>query len=130
MALVQPELILNKLVCLAVIGLGTAIYLHENFAPIDRLMLIIQDLTGMIIFSKTLIYLVLVITFNGTIGIGTLLTGCLGGPFLNYFIPLTSSLLNNPIPSANRDKDKDKNHSIKDGFYLYFSVLFHNLSLL
>lgn len=33
---------------LTIIGLGTAIYLHENFAPLDRLMLIIQDLTGMI----------------------------------------------------------------------------------
>ncbi|MFC9598131.1 YitT family protein [Peribacillus butanolivorans] len=118
--LVQPEQILIKLVCLGgglvVIGLGTAIYLHANFAPlpVDRLMLIIQDLTGMnIVFSKTLIYLVfliMAITFNGPIGIGTLLTVCLGGPILNYFIPLIGSLLDNPNPTANRDTDK--NHSI------------------
>ncbi|KRF67328.1 hypothetical protein ASG99_16875 [Bacillus sp. Soil768D1] len=118
--LVLPEQILIKLVCLGgglvVIGLGTAIYLHANFAPlpVDRLMLIIQDLTGMnIVFSKTLIYLVfliMAITFNGPIGIGTLLTVCLGGPILNYFIPLIGSLLDNPNPTANRDTDK--NHSI------------------
>ncbi|MFE4242599.1 YczE/YyaS/YitT family protein [Peribacillus butanolivorans] len=115
--LVQPEQILIKLVCLGVglvvIGLGTAIYLHANFAPIpvDRLMFIIQDLTGMnILFSKTLIYLVflvMAITFNGPIGIGTLLTVCLGGPILNYFVLLIG---NNPNPSAN--SDTDKNHSI------------------
>jgi uncharacterized protein len=63
-----------------------------------------------ILFSKTLIYLVflvMAITFNGPIGIGTLLTVCLGGPILNYFVLLIG---NNPNPSANRDTDK--NHSI------------------
>lgn len=123
--LVQPEQMLSKLSCLAigliVIGLGTAIYLHASFAPIpvDRLMLIIRDLTGMnILFSKTFIYLfflVMAIIFNGPIGIGTLLTVCLGGPILNCFMPLIDKVLNNhtinnPTPSINRNTDK--NHSI------------------
>lgn len=99
--LLQPEQMLVKLLCLTfglmIIGLGTAIYLHANFAPIpvDRLMLIIQDLTRMnTLYSKTFIYLfflVLAITFSGPIGIGTLLTVCLGGPILNYFTLLIGS---------------------------------------
>ncbi|WP_397317816.1 YitT family protein [Peribacillus simplex] len=102
--LVQPEQLLIKLVCLTfgltVIGLGTAIYLHANFAPIpvDRLMLIIQDLTEMnTLYLKTSIYLfflVLALTFNGPIGIGTLLTVCFGEPILNYFTLLIGSLFN------------------------------------
>ncbi|WP_057914029.1 YczE/YyaS/YitT family protein [Peribacillus muralis] len=118
--LIQPEHILTKLLCvmagLTVIGLGTAIYLHANFAPIpvDRLMLILQELTGMnILFSKTLIYLFflgMAFAFNGPIGIGTLLTVCLGGPILNYFSPLVGNGLS--ILSASAYKNKGKNHSI------------------
>ena len=100
---ILPEQTISKLICLTigliVIGLGTAIYLHANFAPIpvDRLMLIIRDLTGRsILFSKTLIYiffLVMAFIFNGPIGIGTLLTVCLGGPILNYFMALINEML-------------------------------------
>jgi uncharacterized protein len=123
--LIQLEQMVSKLACLTigliVIGLGTAIYLHANFAPIpvDRLMLIIRDLTGRnILFSKTFIYiffLVMAFIFNGPIGIGTLLTVCLGGPILNYFISLINKMLNkytinNFTPPTNRDIDK--NHSI------------------
>jgi uncharacterized membrane protein YczE len=123
--LIQPEQMVSKLACLTigliVIGLGTAIYLHANFAPIpvDRLMLIIRDLTGRnILFSKTLIYilfLVMAFIFNGPIGIGTLLTVCLGGPILNHFMSLINEMLNkytinNFTPPTNRDADK--NHSI------------------
>jgi uncharacterized protein len=123
--LIEPEQMVSKLACLTigliVIGLGTAIYLHANFAPIpvDRLMLIIRDLTGRnILFSKTLIYilfLVMAFIFNGPIGIGTLLTVCLGGPILNYFMSLINEILNkytinNFTPPTNRDSDK--NHSI------------------
>ncbi len=104
----------SKLICLIigliVIGLGTAIYLHANFAPIpvDRLMLIIRDLSGRsILFSKTIIYiffLVMAFIFNGPIGIGTLLTVCLGGPILNYFMALMNEMLSkytiNHTPSA------------------------------
>ena len=123
--MIEPEQMVSKLACLTigliVIGLGTAIYLHANFAPIpvDRLMLIIRDLTGRnILFSKTLIYilfLVMAFIFNGPIGIGTLLTVCLGGPILNYFMSLINEMLNkytinNFTPPTNRDADK--NHSI------------------
>ncbi|PJN91036.1 YczE/YyaS/YitT family protein [Bacillus sp. mrc49] len=118
--LIQPEHMLTKLFCvlvgLTVIGLGTAIYLHANFAPIpvDRLMFIIQDLTGMnILFSKTFIYLFflgMALAFNGPIGIGTLLTVCLGGPVLNYFTPLIRNRLSSLSSTAN--SDKGKNHSM------------------
>ncbi len=122
--LIRPELWFSKLFCLGIglifIGLGTAIYLHTNFAPIpvDRLMLIIRDLTRMnILFSRTLIYLLflmMAIIFNGPIGIGTLLTVCLGGPILNYFIPFIEKVLNNlTIKNSNTSINSytDKNHS-------------------
>ncbi len=100
---VTPELLFSKFVCfgvgLVLIGLGTAIYLHTNFAPIpiDRLTLIIQELTKTnILFARTLIYLVfilLALVFNGPIGVGTILTVCLGGVLLNYFMPVTGKIL-------------------------------------
>ncbi|MGE7907190.1 YczE/YyaS/YitT family protein [Peribacillus sp. NPDC094092] len=122
--LVTPELWYSKVVCfgigLVVIGLGTATYLHTNFAPIpvDRLTLIIQELTRTnIFFSRTFIYLVfllMALVLNGPIGVGTLLTVCLGGLILNYFMPLTEKVLDriltNSSPSLNYEKDK--NHSI------------------
>ncbi|MET3657123.1 putative membrane protein YczE [Sporosarcina psychrophila] len=87
--LITPELWYSKIVCfeigLVVIGIGTATYLHTNFAPIpvDRLTLIIQELTSTtIFFSRTFIYLlflIMALIFNGPIGVGTLLTVCLGG---------------------------------------------------
>ncbi|WP_399628587.1 YitT family protein [Sporosarcina sp. SG10008] len=101
--LITPELWYSKVVCfgigLVVIGLGTATYLHTNFAPIpvDRLTLIIQELTRKtIFFSRTFIYLVFLIMaliFNGPIGVGTLLTVCLGGLILNYFMPSVGKVL-------------------------------------
>lgn len=87
--LITPELWYSKVVCfgigLVVVGLGTATYLQTNFAPIpvDRLTLIIQELTRTnLFFSRTFIYLIFLIIaviLNGPIGIGTLLTVCLGG---------------------------------------------------
>lgn len=98
-----PELWYSKAVYfgigLVVIGLGTAIYLHTNFAPIpvDRLTLIIQELTRTnIFFSRSLIYLIFLIMamiFKGPIGIGTLLIVCLSGLILNYFMSFTKKLL-------------------------------------
>jgi uncharacterized protein len=122
--LISPELWYSKVVCLGiglvVMGLGTAIYLHTNIAPIpiDRLTLILQELTGTNIFlSRTFIYLVfliMAIIFKGPIGVGTLLTVCLGGLILNYFMPVTKkvidSLLTSSCPST--IYDKDKNHSL------------------
>ncbi|MBN8203308.1 YczE/YyaS/YitT family protein [Bacillus sp. NTK034] len=122
--LITPELWYSKLICfgigLILIGLGTATYLHTNFAPIpvDRLTLVIQELSKIsIFFSRTIIYLVFLIMaviFNGPIGIGTLLTVCLGGGILSYFMPLTKKVID-PIlrhSSTSRDFDNDKNHSL------------------
>nr|WP_025696856.1 hypothetical protein [Paenibacillus durus] len=96
--LLIPELWFSKLVCfgigIIVIGLGSAIYLYANFAPmpVDRLMLIIRELTGMsILFSRTFIYLLfltMAVIFHGPIGVGTLFTVCLGGPILSCFMRL------------------------------------------
>ncbi|MBK5441802.1 hypothetical protein JFU13_01815 [Peribacillus sp. TH24] len=58
--LITPELWYSKDVCfgigLVVIGLGTATYLHTNFAPIPvvRLTLIIQELTRANIFFENI----------------------------------------------------------------------------
>ena len=122
--LITPELWYSKGVCLGiglvVMGLGTAIYLHTNIAPIpiDRLTLILQELTGTnIFFSRTIIYLLFLIMAmisNGPIGVGTLLTVCLGGLILNYFMPLTKIVID-PIliqSSESPNYDKDKNHSL------------------
>ncbi|SIR86444.1 hypothetical protein SAMN05878482_106258 [Peribacillus simplex] len=122
--LLTPELWYSKVVCfgigLVVIGLGTATYLHTNFAPIpvDRLTLIIQELTRTnIFFSRTFIYLVFLLmamVLNGPIGVGTLLTVCLGGLMLNFFMPLTEKVLDRilTISSPSPNYDNDKNHSI------------------
>ncbi|NRD79898.1 YitT family protein [Bacillus sp. BRMEA1] len=104
---------------LIVIGLGTAIYLQTNFAPIpvDHLMLIIRELTGMsMMFSKTLIYLLflkMAFIFNGPIGIGTIFTVCVGGPILNYFMPLVTKGLNTHTETNTATtSEKDKTHSV------------------
>ncbi|PPA69348.1 YczE/YyaS/YitT family protein [Jeotgalibacillus proteolyticus] len=77
---------------LLLIGIGTATYLHTNFAPIpvDRLTLILKEITGTNLFvSRTLIYLVfliIAILLDGPIGIGTVVTVCLAGLMLNLFM--------------------------------------------
>lgn len=122
--LITPEFWYSKVVCFGIglvfIGLGTATYLHTNFAPIpiDRLTLILQELTRTsIFFSRTFIYLVFLIMamiFHGPIGIGTLLTVCLGGLILNYFMPLTKKAIDHILThsSTSSNYEKDKNHSI------------------
>lgn len=98
---------------LVLISLGTAIYLHTNIAPIpvDRLTLIIQELTNTNIFiARTFIYLlflILAVLLNGPIGIGTLLTVCLGGMVLHFFMPHTEKILIYYI------KSEDQQHSEK-----------------
>jgi len=102
---VSPDILFSQAVCfttgLVIVGLGTATYLHTNFAPIpvDRLTLIIKELTRKtIFFSRTLIYLLffmLAIFFNGPIGVGTLLTVCFGGYILHFFMPITGRILDN-----------------------------------
>ncbi|WP_042203630.1 YczE/YyaS/YitT family protein [Paenibacillus camerounensis] len=100
---IEPEPLGGRVVCfvlgLIVTGLGTAIYLHAKFAPspLDRLTLLLQKLTGRsILLSRTLIYFVFLVAafiFNGPIGIGTLLTVCLGGFILNFFMPVVQKAL-------------------------------------
>jgi uncharacterized membrane protein YczE len=120
--LITPEFWYYKVVFfgigIVVIGFGTAIYLHTNFAPIpiDRLTLIIQELTRTtILFSRTFIYLVfliMAIIFNRPIGIGTLLTVCLGGLILNFFMPVTKKVIERVSTNTFTSPiyDKDKNH--------------------
>ncbi|MDE4085840.1 YitT family protein [Planococcus maritimus] len=84
---------------LLTVGVGTAIYLHTNFAPIpvDRLTLLVKELMKTNLFlSRTAIYLmflVLAIAFGGPIGIGTVLTVCFGGLILNSIMPVTGKTL-------------------------------------
>lgn len=117
---ITPEFWYSKIawygIGLVISALGTATYLHTNFAPIpvDRLTLILQELTRTnIFFSKTFIYLIFLIAAfisNGPIGVGTLLTVCFGGLILNFFMPLTKKfldrMLSHPNPSSNFDKEK------------------------
>ncbi|WP_271853934.1 YczE/YyaS/YitT family protein [Planococcus maritimus] len=84
---------------LLAVGVGSAIYLHTNFAPIpvDRLTLLVKELAKTNLFvSRTAIYLlflVLAIAFSGPIGIGTVLTVCFGGVILNAIMPVTAKTL-------------------------------------
>ncbi|ADP30996.1 YczE/YyaS/YitT family protein [Bacillus atrophaeus] len=122
--LLTPDLWYSKVICfgigLVVIGLGTATYLHTNFAPIpvDRLTLIIKELTRTnIFFSRTFIYLLFLIAaiiLNGPIGVGTLLTVCLGGIILNYFMPFTEKILDRLLTNSSTlpNDGQDKKHSI------------------
>ncbi|OCB95253.1 uncharacterized protein SRCM101294_02310 [Bacillus amyloliquefaciens] len=97
--IITPEPWYGKAGCFAiglvVIGIGTATYLHTNFAPIpvDRLTLIIRELTGRsIFFSRTVIYFVffiLALILKGPVGVGTFFTVCLGGIILHFFMPIT-----------------------------------------
>lgn len=121
---ITPELWYSKVACfgigLTVIGLGTAIYLHTNFAPIpvDRLTLILKELARTsIFFSRTciyLIFLIMAILLNGPIGVGTLLTVCLGGIILNLIMPCTEKVLDRILTpsSTSPNYDKDKKHLI------------------
>lgn len=121
-SLITPELWYSKAVFLGVglvvTGLGTATYLHTNVAPIpvDRLTLIIKELTKTnVFFSRTFIYLVFLIVammLKGPIGVGTLLTVCLGGIILHFFMPFTEKIIDRINLSKSSNDDKDQNRSI------------------
>ncbi|TWT01901.1 YitT family protein [Planomicrobium sp. CPCC 101079] len=108
---INPEHWYSQMICfiagLIVIGAGTAIYLHTNVAPIpvDRLTLILQELTGTsLFFSRTLIYFVflfMAMLLNGPIGIGTVLTVCLGGGILHLFMPPIGKALDGMLTNPN-----------------------------
>ncbi|CUX94975.1 YczE/YyaS/YitT family protein [Bacillus velezensis] len=114
---ITPQLWYGKAGCFAiglvVIGIGTATYLHTNFAPIpvDRLTLIVRDLTGRsIFFSRTVIYFIffiLALMLKGPVGIGTLLTVCLGGIILHFFMPITGRWIDG-ILTASPKQEKTK----------------------
>ncbi|QQD81535.1 YitT family protein [Bacillus siamensis] len=115
---IVPEPWYEKAGCFAiglvVIGIGTAAYLHTNFAPIpvDRLTLIIRELTGRsIFFSRTVIYFlffILALILKGPVGIGTLFTVCLGGLILHFFMPITGRWIDGILTVSQKQKDKKK----------------------
>lgn len=112
---ITPELWYGKAGCFAiglvVIGIGTATYLHTNFAPIpvDRLTLIVRELTGRsIFFSRTVIYFIffiLAVMLKGPVGIGTLLTVCLGGIILHFFMPITGRWIDGILTASPKQKE-------------------------
>src|SRR5690625_1072251 len=75
--LINPELWLSQFICLGigllVVGFGTALYLHANFAPIpvDLLMLDICVVSGLnLVFSRVivnLLFLTMALLFSGPI---------------------------------------------------------------
>ncbi|MEC1393120.1 YitT family protein [Bacillus velezensis] len=112
---ITPELWYGKAGCFAiglvVIGIGTATYLHTNFAPIpvDRLTLIVRELTGRsIFFSRTVIYFIffiLAVMLKGPVGIGTLLTVCLGGIILHFFMPITGRWIDGILTASPKQEE-------------------------
>ena len=46
--------------------------------------------------------------FNGPIGVGTLLTVCLGGQILNYFMRFTRKVLDHILTQSNTSLNYDK----------------------
>ncbi|MDN4526003.1 YczE/YyaS/YitT family protein [Fictibacillus fluitans] len=80
------------------IGIGTAIYLQGNIAPIplDRLMLILREKLSLSLSTSRLLISMLVLTFayflHGPIGIGTLLTALFNGWMLSFFMPYAENL--------------------------------------
>ncbi|MBD0396364.1 YitT family protein [Bacillus sp. 2211] len=112
---ITPELWYGKAGCFAiglvVIGIGTATYLHTNFTPIpvDRLTLIVRDLTGRsIFFSRTVIYFIffiLAVMLKGPVGIGTLLTVCLGGIILHFFMPITGRWIDGILTASPKQEE-------------------------
>ncbi|RDY90751.1 YczE/YyaS/YitT family protein [Bacillus amyloliquefaciens] len=113
--IITPELWYGKAGCFAiglvVIGIGTATYLHTNFAPIpvDRLTLIIRELTGRsIFFSRTVIYFVffiLALILKGPVGVGTLFTVCLGGIILHFFMPITGRWIDSILTASQKQEE-------------------------
>ena len=117
---IQPDIFISKLICfgigLMITGMGSAIYLFTNFAPIpvDQTMLIIREILKVnYIISKTIIYvlfLLLAFIFKGPIGIGTVLTVCLGGPILNICMPTMERRVNKLL--TKKSNHVENSHSI------------------
>ncbi|MFC4076630.1 YczE/YyaS/YitT family protein [Salinithrix halophila] len=99
---VHPDMVISQSFCvgsgLILVGLGIAIYLKAHFAPlpIDRMMLVVQGLTGWnVAVSRTMIsiaILVLAFMFQGPIGIGTILSVIFTGTLIKWFIPFVAKM--------------------------------------
>ncbi|MCP1133710.1 YitT family protein [Paenibacillus polysaccharolyticus] len=119
---VAPDLLFLKFLCfgsgLVVAGIGTAMYLQTNFAPIpiDRLTLSPQKITRTnIFFARTLINVVILFMafiFNGPIGIGTALAVCFSGAILNVFMPCIGEMIEKWSSTESGSNEVDGNHSV------------------
>ncbi|WP_145148256.1 YitT family protein [Paenibacillus xylanexedens] len=117
-SLITPEFWYSKLMTfvigLVIISIGTAIYLHTNFAPIpiDRLTLILHEITRTPLFiSRTLIYfvfLILAFLLSGPIGLGTLLTVCCAGLLLQFIMGHTKKIIDRIL--TDRDTSSHPKH--------------------
>lgn len=118
---ITPNLWISQAICFGIgliaIGLGTAMYLQTHLVPIpiDRLTLTIQEIAKTSLFlPRTFIYLVfliLALALNGPIGIGTVLTVCLGGLILDWFMPLTKKVFNGILMQSNVISKFDKDNT-------------------
>ncbi|WP_270180711.1 YczE/YyaS/YitT family protein [Alkalihalobacillus sp. CinArs1] len=96
-SVVEQSLLL--LLGLLLSGLGIAVYLQSNFAPIpiDRMMFVVKDLTGVTLpYSRALISIFLVILaffFNGPIGVGTVLNALFMGVLIHLFTPVSAKAI-------------------------------------
>lgn len=96
-------------------GLGIASYLQSNFAPnpMDRSMLVVSKLTGWSVSkSRIFISIILVIiaySFNGAIGIGTLINALVSGALIGFFLPYVEAIKlgkgGEPSPKQKRPAD-------------------------
>lgn len=92
---------------IVLINIGTALYLFSGLAaiPIDRLTMILKDLLRSNVFvARTAVYflcLLLAFLLGGPIGVGTVLTVCLGGLLLNFFVRLTARIPVSPAKHPN-----------------------------
>jgi uncharacterized membrane protein YczE len=101
---IHPDTLIGQTICLVlgmvIVGIGVAAYLQANIAPIpmDRSMLVVQELTGLdVTLSRALINVVLVILafmFNGPIGVGTLIITFFAGVLIKFFMPYAERLKN------------------------------------
>ncbi|WP_202078030.1 YitT family protein [Bacillus sp. YIM B00319] len=99
---VQPISYVSQIAVLllgmVIMGIGTATYLKSDFAPIplDRMMLILRQMTGMTItVSRTMINVALVLLallFQGPVGIGTLLIVAFSGVLVHLFMNVLERL--------------------------------------
>ncbi|WP_438503637.1 YczE/YyaS/YitT family protein [Ectobacillus ponti] len=107
-----PEQLISRILCLGagllITGLGTALYLHTNFAPIpiDHFTLIVRNwMKGNVLLARTFVYvlfLALAFLFHGPIGAGTVATVAFGGLILSYFMGAVDRKLGQPaVPSKN-----------------------------